>query len=314
MNITCAYLYIISKYGYPPPIGDTVKHISEMAALGFTSLELEAIERQNIEYLYRKKTEVKDALDKYSCSVPVLCVVLPRLGADLTSAERAECLELFEMGCETAHFFEAEGVLDNGPLLPLKYPSDMPVMRHYSSSKMNGVYPLSNLQWGEYWGQLTETYRLVSKIAAKYGLNYHLHPCDGSLTTTTDSFLLFAQAVGADNLMFNLDTSNQFLIRDNLPLSLIRLADKVSYIHISDNSGLKTEHLTPGSGNIDWDVFFSVLAQINYKGNIAIDVGGAETGIENICEAYQESSIWLSEKIEKYLGSSNVFGRAGDLL
>ncbi|SEI46001.1 Sugar phosphate isomerase/epimerase [Dyadobacter koreensis] len=301
MEISCAYLYIISKYGYPPPVEDTVAHIREIAQLGFASLELEAIGKSNIEYLFENRKAVKDALAEYGCSVPVLCVVLPRLGADLPASERAECLELFEIGCQTAHFLGAEGVLDNGPLLPLKYPSDMPVMRHYSGLQMAGLHLPFSLDWNSYWNKLAKTYGSACGIAAKYGLDYHLHPCEGSLTATTDSFLLFSQAVNAPNLKFNLDTSNQFLVSDSLALSLVRLRDKISYIHISDNSGLKTEHLPPGKGNIDWDLFFAVLREINYKGRIAIDVGGAETGIENMEDAYRETASWLNKKIEYYL-------------
>ena len=296
MEISCAYLYIISKYGYPPPVRDTVAHIREMAQLGFTSLELEAIGRNNIAYLFENRHTIKDTLTAYGCSVPVFCVVLPRLGADLSEMERAECLELFETGCQTAHFLGAEGVLDNGPLSPLQHPSDMPVMRHYSGSQTAGLHLPFSSDWDDYWNKLVKTYRSACTIASKYGLDYHLHPCEGSLTATTDSFLLFSQAVNAPNLMFNLDTSNQFLVRDNLALSLVRLKNRISYIHISDNTGRKTEHLPPGEGNIDWDLFFSVLKDINYKGRIAIDVGGEETGIERIEEAYLETVTWLNEK------------------
>lgn len=300
MEISCAYLYIISKYGYPPPVKDTVQHIAEMAKLGFTSVELEGIGAANIQYLYQHWEEVAEALEKQGCSVPVLCLVLPTLGADLTKEEESEQLELFEMGCETARLFGAEGVLDNGPLYPLQYPSEMQVMRHYSGKEIAALHPLPFSRWEGYWEELTTRYQLACEIAAKYGLNYHLHPCEGCLTASTDAFLLFAQAVGATNLLFNLDTSNQFLIKDNLPLSAIRLADRINYIHISDNSGHKPEHLPPGEGAINWDVFFSTLKACDYKGRFAIDVGGAETGLANIDKAYTESLHWMQEKISKY--------------
>jgi sugar phosphate isomerase/epimerase len=297
MDISCAYLYIISRYGYPPPISDTAKHIGEMAALGFSSIELEGIGKDNIQYLFKNRQVIKDALEKHGCSVPVFCVVLPQLGADLNVTERAEVLELFEMGCETAYFFGAEGVLDNGPLLPLQYPADMPVMRHYSGPEIDILRPLPAAKWEQYWGQLTETYRTVCEVAASYMLDYHLHPCEGSLTVSTDSFLQFAQAVNAPNLMFNLDTANQFLIRDNLPLSMIRLKDKVKYIHISDNTGIRGGHLPPGEGNINWEVFFSVLREIDFKGKLAIDVGGAETPIADIDKAYTQTASWLRKRV-----------------
>ena len=38
----------------------------------------------------------------------------------------------------------------------------------------------------------------------------------GVLCATTDGFLNFYQAVGRENLRFNLDTANQFVLKDNL--------------------------------------------------------------------------------------------------
>ncbi|CAG5003113.1 hypothetical protein DYBT9275_03060 [Dyadobacter sp. CECT 9275] len=297
IDISCAYLYIISRYGYPPPIEDTVGHIQEMAELGFSSIELEGIGKKNIEYLFKHKVVIKESLEAQGCSVPVLCIVLPQLGAELDAAEEAECLELFEMGCETARFFGTEGVLDNGPLLPLQYPANMPVMRHYSGTEVSSLLPLPASQWEDYWGKLTGRYRAACALAAKYGLDYHLHPCEGCLTPSTDSFLLFAEAVAAPNLMFNLDTSNQFLMRENLPLSLIRLKSRIKYIHISDNTGQRAGHLPPGSGNINWEVFFSVLREVGFNGKLAVDVGGAETEIDDLEAAYKETARWLRQQV-----------------
>lgn len=301
-DICCAYLYIISRYGYPPPIEHTVGHIREMAALGFSSVELEGIGKKNIEYLFKHKNTIKESLAECGCTVPILCIVLPQLGTDLDAASQAECLELFEMGCETAQFFGAEGVLDNGPLLPLQYPVNMPVMRHYSGSEIDSLRPLSAVRWEHYWGTLTDRYRSVCTLAARYGLDYHLHPCEGSLTPSTDSFLFFAEAVGASNLMFNLDTSNQFLIRENLPLSLIRLGNRVKYIHIADNTGQKAGHLPPGSGNINWEIFFSVLREVGFTGRLAVDVGGAETEIDDLDVAYLATAQWLRQQWSSNVG------------
>ncbi|WP_315824213.1 sugar phosphate isomerase/epimerase [Paraflavitalea speifideaquila] len=117
----------------------------------------------------------------------------------------------------------------------------------------------------------------------------------------TDSFLHFWQAVGAGNLYFNLDTANQYFMKENLSLSVLRLADKISYIHLSDNSGTQVEHQVPGAGNIYWDGFFSTLQSIGYKGRIAIDVGGAETKINNIDQAYTQTASWLNTQIKRYL-------------
>lgn len=292
-DICCAYLYIISRYGYPPPVQDTVAHIAEMAKAGFRLLELEGIGAANIRYLHAHREQVADALAQTGCRVPVLCTVLPGLGST-SSSERSEALEAFEMGCETAQYLGAEGVLDNGPLLPLDYPADMPVMRHYNGSHLASLLPPASLGWSAYWEALTGTFRLACSIAERYGLDYHLHPCEGSLTTGTDSFLFFAEAVDATNLRFNLDTANQFAAGDNLPLSLIRLAGRVSYIHISDNRGDRVEHLPPGQGNIHWGNFFSTLARTGFSGTLAIDIGGAESNVPDLEQAYRDTVRWLN--------------------
>ncbi len=170
------------------------------------------------------------------------------------------------MGCEVAKNIGAAGVLDNGPLLPLEYPADAPILRHYSDEVLNHLTLPAGFVWDEYQQSLVNTFRKACDFAAKNQLIYHLHPCEGSLVTTADSFLNFATAVDRSNLFFNMDTANQFYFRDNLALSVLRLADRISYIHISDNGGNKVEHLAPADGNIYWDSFFEALRTVNFKG------------------------------------------------
>lgn len=298
-NIACAYLYPITLYGYPPDIRDTVKHIAGMARLGFTALELEGIGPSNIQYLHRYHAEIAAALAENGCTLPVLCVVLPLLGA-ADRAKQAGSLEWFEMGCETARLLGSKGVLDNGPLLPLEYPAHAPVRRHYGEAVLNGLSLPQGFVWEQYWESLTDTFRKACSIAAGYGLQYHLHPCEGSLVTGTDSFLHFAAAVGAPNLLFNLDTANQFYFRDNLPLCVLRLAERIGYIHISDNNGSQVEHLVPGNGRINWPAFFEALRMVGFNGCFGVDVGGAESGITDLAQAYGDTAAWLQERLTEY--------------
>jgi sugar phosphate isomerase/epimerase len=298
-KITCAYLYPITKYGYPPDISKTIEHIDEMASMGFTSIELEAIGEENIDYMYQHYPLISEKLAAYNCTIPVLCVVLPQLSSVDTSRE-SKSLELFEKGCVIAKGLGAKAVLDNGPLLPMEYPADAPIQRHYTKENLSQVGLPAGFVWDEYWNELTNTFHKACAIAAKYNLSYHLHPCEGSLITGTESFINFSEAVKANNLLFNLDTANQFYFKDNLPLCLLRLSGKINYIHISDNRSHRVEHLVPGDGNIYWDNFFSALREINFKGNFAIDVGGAESNIADIKEAYIRSANWLTEKLNTW--------------
>jgi sugar phosphate isomerase/epimerase len=237
-NIVCCYLYPITKYGYPPPTKDTSVYLEEMAELGFTSVELEGIREEHLLQMYDLRFDVKQKLDALDLEVPHFCVVLPGLSA-IDERERERNLNLFEKGCEIAALLGAQGVLDNGPLPPYVFADDIPVVRHYDEEVLRSAALPADLNWRSYFQALVETYRVACDLAELSNFSFHLHPCLGALAATTDAFLHFHNAVGRDNLRFNFDTANQFHLKDNLILALLRLADYVDYIHLSDNTGDK---------------------------------------------------------------------------
>lgn len=296
-RIICCYLYPITKYGYPPDANHALRYLEEMAALGFQSVELEGIRESHLGIMYDLRFSIRERMDALALEVPYYCIVLPGLSSP-EAAERKANLALFEKGCQTAQVLGAGGVLDNAPLPPWRFPADIPVTRHYDEEVLAAASLPPELNWNRYWQEMTATYREACDIAAQYGLSYHMHPCHGVLAATTDSFLYFADAVDRDNLRFNLDTANQFFLRDNLALSLIRLADRIDYIHLSDNRGQHVEHLVPGDGSIPWESFFEALDKVGFQGHFGIDVGGAETGIEDLDQAYLRSVNWLQSHLQ----------------
>lgn len=298
-SITCCYLYIISQYGYPPPAAGTTGYLQQMHDMGFASVELEGIREEHVLEMHAQRHAIKEKIDQLSLKVPYYCAVLPGLGS-ADAEERKANLRLFRKGCETAVAFGSLGILDNAPLPPYQFPADIPVVRHYEEEVVLSAGLPVDLDWKNYWKGLTDTYREACDIAAGFGLTYQMHPAAGVLSATTDAFLYFAQAVDRKNLRFNLDTANQFFLKDNLVLSLLRLADHIDYIHLSDNRGAHVEHIVPGDGSIRWDLFFDTLSKIKFKGHIGIDVGGDESDIGNIDTAYARSASWLSEKIKTY--------------
>jgi sugar phosphate isomerase/epimerase len=132
-------------------------------------------------------------------------------------------------------------------------------------------------------------------MAEDHGLTYQLHPCHGALVQNTDAYLLFAEAVKSDALKLNFDTANQFFLKDNLFLSLIRLKEHVDYIHISDNPGHRVEHLAVGDGQIHWERFLETLDRIQFKGQFGIDIGGAESDVPDLDRAYRGAASWLED-------------------
>ena len=79
---------------------------------------------------------------------------------------------------------------------------------------------------GKFWDYTIDTYREACDIAAKYNLTYQMHPSVGVLASNTEDFLRFHNAVKRDNLRFNLDTSNQFFMKDE-PITIIETTSRL---------------------------------------------------------------------------------------
>jgi sugar phosphate isomerase/epimerase len=250
--------------------------------------------------VYEGRKEMAAAVQRLGLKVPFFCAVLPGLSSP-DAGEREANLALFEKGCEIAKLLGSAGILDNGPLPPYRFPGDVPVVRHYHEDVLLAASLPPALDWREYWKDLAAQYRILCDVAGRHGLAYHLHPSLGVLCSTTDGFLYFYDAVGRDNLRFTIDTANQYFFRDNLVLAIRRLKGLVDYIHISDNRGARIEHLIPGHGTIRWDVVFEEMERIGYAGYLGIDVGGAETGIHDIDQAYVESAEWIASRLLNHM-------------
>jgi sugar phosphate isomerase/epimerase len=293
-DIVACYLYIIGKYGYPPAAGDTLAHLEELSALGFSSIELEGIRKEHLGQIYEMRELIREKADALNLHIPVFCIVLPGLSSPDPN-EREQNLELFDKGCEIAGILGARAVLDNAPLPPWQFPEDIPITRHYDEKIMASATLPPDLNWKNYWDGLAATYRVACQLAASRKMDFHLHPCLGALVASTDAYLNFSRAVNHDALKFNMDTANQFFLKDNLLLSLLRLKGHIGYIHISDNRGFRLEHLVPGDGNIPWESFFETLDRVNYKGLLGIDIGGAESDVNDYSSAYIGTAGWIYE-------------------
>ncbi len=297
-NIVCAYLYSITKYGYPPAAENTLKYIDEMSSLGFQSIELEGIREEHLNKVYELKDNIAQKLNNLKLNVPYFCVVLPKLSSPSQEVVKDQ-LKFFEKGCKIAKQIGAKGVLDNAPLPPYQFPEDVPVVRHYGEEEIGTAYFPQNLDWEKYWNSLTATYSECCDIAANYNLTFQLHPALGLLSSNADAFLKFYDDVNRENLRFTFDTANQFALKENLSLSLIRLAEFIDYIHISDNNGKRIEHLGIGKGKIRWDVFFDTLKKIKFNGYLGIDIGGDESGVDDLDSAYIHAAEFLEKQINK---------------
>ncbi len=71
------------------------------------------------------------------------------------------------------------------------------------------------------------------------------------------------------------------------------LSNYIDYIHISDNGGIRVEHLPVGGGIINWEEFFNTLDKLNFKGYLGLDIGGDESNVDDLHNAYTDSAKWI---------------------
>jgi sugar phosphate isomerase/epimerase len=291
-KITCCYLYPITKYGYPPDANNTLKYIQEMSSLGFSSIELEGIRSEHLLKVHSMSRDIKKNIKEMNVDISYFCAVLPGLSS-LDEKEVNKNLALFEMGCETALLLGAKGILDNAPLPPYQFPSEIPVTRHYQENTLHYANLPRGFNWKAFNDRLINTFRTLCDIANRFNLTYQLHPAIGVMASTTDGFLKFYNEVKRDNLRFNFDTANLFVQKEVLHLSLYKLKGLVDYIHVSDNGGLHVEHLPIGKGKIIWDKFFEALDATGFDGCFGIDIGGDESKVDNLDISYKQAAVFL---------------------
>lgn len=292
-RIVCTYLYVITKYGYPPPAKSTPSYLTEMKRLGFQSVELEGIRSDHLVEMYDMRHDIRARMDRLGLKVPFFCAVLPGMSSPDKEIRQSN-LNLFRKGCEIANLLGAGGIVDNAPLPPYVFPDDIPIVRHFGEDVLTSAVFPKDLGWTKFWKDLVQTFREVCDVAAEFGLAYELHPSIGVLSSNTDGFLYFAEAVNRENLRFNLDTANQYVMKENLSLALRRLDGMVDYVHLSDARGHKVEHLKVGDGSINWSTFFDTLQEIGFAGHIGLDIGGDESDVGDLDEAYVSTAEWLS--------------------
>jgi len=297
MKISCCWIYAISKYGYPPTIGDTYKAIEEMAEMGFKNIELEGVGEENLKEVVKNKERLKKKAKNLGVRIVNFCPVL----ADIVSLEkkkRDKAVELFKIGVDLARYFNCTTIQTDSFTPPLKFIGEVPYREGISYGKEYKVKLEPDFSWQKQWEVLVDTFAYCTSLAKEAGLKFCLEPRVGELISNTDAALRLIDAIGDDNFGVVLDTAHQHAQKELLPLSVEKLGKKIFYLHVADNDGRDNEHLGLGKGTIDWEEFFSTLKKHQFNGYVAIDVGG---NIPNLKEEVIKSKKYL----EKLAGEIN---------
>lgn len=294
MKIACCWLYAISKYGYPPSIADTFRALEEMAGLGFKNVELEGVRKENLLAIHSHRKELKSRCEKLGLRVVNFCPVLPST-VSLDSQQRREGLDLFDVGIECAVYFGCETIQLDSFTPPLRFKGETPYKEAIKFGKPFQVEVDAHFRWEEQWDVVVDTVKQCARKAAAAGLALIMEPRVGEIISNTDAMLRLMDHVADQNFGAVLDTGHQNAQKEILPLSVEKLGRRIKYVHASDNDSRTNEHLPLGNGTIDWEGVFLALAKHKFDGYVAIDIGG----VENIEEAYRESSRFLAELAQR---------------
>ena len=290
MKISCCWLYAISKYGYPPSLPDTHRALDAMAALGFTSVELEGVGEENLRAVHAEQKALKQRCDDLGLRVVNFCPVLPEL-VHPEKAQRAHAVDLFKLAVETATFFGCETIQTDSYIPPLEFLGDTPYKEGINFGKRFRVKVDPAFRWNDLWDWLVDSIGACADEAERADLKFCLEPRVGEIVSNTDALLRLMDAVGNDNFGAVLDTGHQHAQKEILPLSIEKLDGRVYYLHVSDNDGQTNEHLALGRGTVDWDGVFLALKKHSFSGYVAVDVGR----VPDLDEQVRESKVFLEK-------------------
>jgi len=122
-------------------------------------------------------------------------------------------------------------------------------------------------------------------------------------TTRPDYLEYVFSNIRSPNLGFCYDSSHDFVAREFRGKALQKWGSLLVATHLSDNKGIKDDHLLPGQGTIDWNEVVKSFAKVNYNGTLMLEVDGPEankglTADEFLKLGYQKVRKF-AEKLEK---------------
>ena len=292
MEISCCWMYAITKYGYPPSIADTFRALDDMARLGFTYVELEGVREKNMTAVHQRRRDFKKHADDLGLRFVNFCPVLPDL-MDTDPAKHRMGLQLFAKAIETAVELGSPMIQIDSCPPPLTFRGETPYKKtiEYGPTYQAEVDPA--FSWPVFWSFLVDTVATCNAQAKAAGLRMTIEPRVGETISNTDSLLRVFDAVGDDNLGAVLDTAHLYAQKEILPLSVEKLGKRIYYVHAADNDGRTNLHLALGEGTIDWPVIIAALRKQGYNGVIALDMGQ----VPDADRDYAASKVFLERLI-----------------
>jgi len=291
MKITCAWMYAIGRYGFPPATADIYKAVREMRGMGFTYGELEGIGYENLTQVIAEKKEIRQAYRDAGVKISNFAVLL----SDVISMDptvKARALDYFKRGAEAAAFFESEFLWIDSYFPPLELLTGVLPTKDLVYGQSMRVRIPEGFSWEAFWSSFVDTIGECTRIARACGLPLLVEPRVGETVSNSDALLRLWDAVHDENLGFILDVAHQHAQKEMIPLAIEKLGRHMKYVHVADNDSRDNRHLPPGEGNVDWDEIFALLARRGFDGFFAIDL----EKMPNLTDAFDRTRMFLERQ------------------
>ena len=271
MKISCAWMYAIGTYGFPPKVTDIYAAVREMRALGFRYGELEGIGYDNLAQVIAQKKVIRQAYRDAGVDISSFAVLLPGV-ISLDPAERRKAMDWFRRGAEAAAFLQSANLWIDSYFPPLELlEGTLPTTALVYGQGLRVRVP-NGFSWDEFWKRFVEAVAECVDAAREQGLPLLVEPRVGETVSTSDGMLRLWDALRDENLGFILDVAHQHAQKEMLPLAIEKLGRHLKYVHVADNDSRENRHLPPGNGNVDWEEVFSSLARRGFDGFFAVDL------------------------------------------
>lgn len=299
-RICLAWLYAITKYGYPTPVDRMLNAFEDAARLGFRYVEVEAVGERNLREVEERRGELRAKLGELGLDLVNFAGIFREIVSP-DSSEREKGVVMLERAAELAAYFGVEMLQTDTFTPPLEFVGARP----YSSAVVFGERYRARVDpafsWRKFWSTLVETMRRASRIAAARGLKFIIEPRIGETVSNSDAMLRLIDEVGEDNFGAVLDVGHLHAAKELIPLSVEKLGGRIFYVHASDNDGRDNYHWAPGRGTVDWEGVFEALRKHCFRGPIAVDVGGPDIAAR-LDEEVATAREFLERMAAKYLG------------
>jgi sugar phosphate isomerase/epimerase len=306
MQVGCAALYPITRYGFPYTLDNYLLAIREMSAAGFQAVELEVnVDLDLVDYQARVE-EVKAVLEEVEVSLSgIIGVVQQAFSLDPAAANRtidrfAELCDLgAQLGCPTMvicaympdEFEKVAGteLYRGSPPLQIRLPSDF--------------------SWPKFWDNAVARFAQMCRIAAERDQLLAIENRVGDFVSTSDGVLKLVEEAAEPNGGILLDVAHTHASKEPLALVVEKLRNRLQYVHLADNDGSASHHWPAGQGTIDFKAVLGALHRIGYYGYVNVDYGGVPA--DKIWEEARQGRLYFESCLAQLNGQQGSNGATG---